>query len=87
MHEEIRGCPKEEWQRGRSTRPGDLGVGVGATRIEVMSLKSLIEVPAGLDMAETGKRAAYRPHQFRLIDGPLRVVDHGIQELEKVDSR
>jgi hypothetical protein len=87
MHEDTRGCRIEELRKHRSTRLEDLDVGVGASRIEVMSLESLIEVPAGLDMAETGNYIAYGPYQFRLIDGPLRVVDYCIQEPEKIDSR
>ena len=87
MHEDTIGCRNEELRRDRSTRPEDVDVGVGASWIEVILLESLIEVPAGLDMAETGKYIAYGPNQFCLIDGRLRVVDYCIQKPEKIGSR
>jgi hypothetical protein len=62
MHEDTQGSPKEDLRKDRSTRPEDLAVEVGVSRIEVISLESLIEVPAGLDMAETGQCIAYGPY-------------------------
>src|SRR5262245_26312283 len=86
MHEDTRGFPEEALRKDASMMPEDLDVDVGASRIKSISLESLIEVPAGLDMTKTGKYIAYNPYQFRLIDGPLRVVDHGIQETDKIDG-